>query len=682
MTFAFPAMLWAFAALSVPIIIHLFDFQRPKKVVFSDIRFLKEVNQATKNARQLKNLLVLLCRLLAMGFLVLAFAQPLWKKDVAGGATATQEAIIVVDNSYSTEASEGGNTVLDLSLQAAEKVVKSFPASTRFRFITNQFHNRERFFENRQKTLESIAETGYSPRSRTADELAQFVNASQEGKGAKVYWFSDFQSSTLGNLQSIATDSSRNWKIIPMGIAEVSNAYIDSVWVSNPAIRARENNFVEFTASHSGSRKDLEVTVKLFVGNTQTGATTLNIPPGGQVKSKIAFNLPDNQPYNCRLTCNDEPIRFDNNFFFMLKPAPKVQITLIKQGKQPYLEAAFTNKDLFDFQSFEVGNIDFERLKRSDLLIASGISGANPGLQDAIAAQLQSGGSVWLLPGNRSGMGFWNSITASASGLSGRWLNIDSASGPTQSIKPPDTRDPFFESVFEKLPENAYMPFAIPVIAPSYKGRAILSLGTGEPILSSYFAGEGVIYTLNTLLEEKTSNLGRNALFVPICYKIAFSSLRKSDRIYYTFGQKSINWRTELSGKTNVYALKNDEGNWIPRQVFSNANVQMELPSALTAAGFYDVMVNDLKEGTLAINYSQAESNLDVLSGEVLLRKFEGAAHVEVLTDEDPSTVADEILAETVGYPLWAQCLWLALICLLAEVLFVRFLPTGNTVQV
>ncbi len=683
MTFAFPAMLWALLGLAIPVIIHLFDFQKPKRVVFSDIRFLKQVNQSTKNARQLKNILVLLCRMLAVAFLVFAFAQPLWKKaNMAASAPLSQEIVVLADNSYSTEASEGGNSVLDLGLQGAEKVVKSFPASTKFRFATNQFSNRERYFENRQKTLEAISETGLSPRSRSAEEVNEFVNNAEEEEKARVYWFSDFQKSTLGSFEKIKTDTNRNWKLVPMGISEVSNVYIDSVWVSNPAIRQRENNFIEFTTSHSGNKKAFEVTYKLFVGNTQTGATTLTLPPNGQVKAKIAFNLPENQTYRCRLECNDEPIRFDNAFYFVLRPAPKVQITLVRQGKQPFLEAAFSNKDLFDVKVFDASNIDFERVKQSDLLVAAGMNADNQGLQSAITALLQAGGSVWLTAGSKSGLGFWNNATANAAGLNSRWINADSADAAQQGIQIPDTRDPFFEGVFEKLPENAYLPFAKVVLEPSYKGRAILTLKTGQALLSAYSAGEGTVYTLNTVLDEKMTNLARNALFVPVCYKIAFSSLRKSDRLYYNFAQKTINWRTELSGKTNVYSLKNEEGNWIPRQVFSMSQVQIEIPSALSKAGFYDVIVNQETEGTLAINYHKAESNMAVYQADDLKELFAGAGHVEVLSESDPNTLAGEVLAETVGYPLWAWCFWLALICLLAEVLIIRFLPTWNSVQV
>ncbi|HET7818230.1 MAG TPA: BatA domain-containing protein, partial [Bacteroidia bacterium] len=101
MNFVFPQFLFALFAVSIPIIIHLFSFRRYKKIYFSDIRFLKEVTQEAKSRNKLKHLLILLTRILAVSFLVLAFAQPYIptnkKKAAIGGINAVS---IYVDNSF------------------------------------------------------------------------------------------------------------------------------------------------------------------------------------------------------------------------------------------------------------------------------------------------------------------------------------------------------------------------------------------------------------------------------------------------------------------------------------------------------------------------------------------------------------------------------------------------------
>ena len=76
MNFQNPKLLYALLAIAIPIIIHLFNLQRNKKIYFSSIRFLKEIKQKKQQRTKLKNLLILLSRILAISFLTIAFAKP------------------------------------------------------------------------------------------------------------------------------------------------------------------------------------------------------------------------------------------------------------------------------------------------------------------------------------------------------------------------------------------------------------------------------------------------------------------------------------------------------------------------------------------------------------------------------------------------------------------------------
>jgi hypothetical protein len=76
MKFVHPEMLWGLVATAIPIIVHLFNFRKFKKVYFSNVDFLKEIKQETQSKRNLKHLLILAARVLAVAAIVLAFAQP------------------------------------------------------------------------------------------------------------------------------------------------------------------------------------------------------------------------------------------------------------------------------------------------------------------------------------------------------------------------------------------------------------------------------------------------------------------------------------------------------------------------------------------------------------------------------------------------------------------------------
>jgi hypothetical protein len=75
MKFLYPEFLFGLFTLAIPIIIHLFNFRKSKKVYFSSIRFLQNIKKSTSQKRKLKHYLILFSRLLFLTFLVLAFAQ-------------------------------------------------------------------------------------------------------------------------------------------------------------------------------------------------------------------------------------------------------------------------------------------------------------------------------------------------------------------------------------------------------------------------------------------------------------------------------------------------------------------------------------------------------------------------------------------------------------------------------
>ena len=58
------------------IFIHLFNFQKYETLYFSDISLFKNIKEKTKKRSQLKNLLVLICRILFLSSIILAFCFP------------------------------------------------------------------------------------------------------------------------------------------------------------------------------------------------------------------------------------------------------------------------------------------------------------------------------------------------------------------------------------------------------------------------------------------------------------------------------------------------------------------------------------------------------------------------------------------------------------------------------
>src|ERR1700759_1347039 len=99
MHFLYPAFLFALLTLAIPLLIHLFNFRRYQKVYFSNVQFLKQVQEQQSSRRNLKERLILAARMLALAFLVFALARAYIPGQNAANTDKQQAVSIFVDNS-------------------------------------------------------------------------------------------------------------------------------------------------------------------------------------------------------------------------------------------------------------------------------------------------------------------------------------------------------------------------------------------------------------------------------------------------------------------------------------------------------------------------------------------------------------------------------------------------------
>ena len=101
MQFKYPEILYALLLLIIPILVHLFQLQRFVKVPFTNVKFLKNIEQQTRKSAQLKKWLILTTRMLAFTCLIIAFSQPFFSKHTIQQNFNTT---IYLDNSFSIQA--------------------------------------------------------------------------------------------------------------------------------------------------------------------------------------------------------------------------------------------------------------------------------------------------------------------------------------------------------------------------------------------------------------------------------------------------------------------------------------------------------------------------------------------------------------------------------------------------
>jgi hypothetical protein len=195
MQFVFPTFLWALLALAIPIIIHLFYFRRFKRVLFTNVKFLREVKEETSMRSRLRNLLVLAMRLLAVAFLVFAFAQP-FIPQTQTVKTGSRAVSVFVDNSFSMSARSQDVPLLEKAKQRAREVINAFSVEDRFQVLTNAFEGRHQRLVGQEEALSLIDEIEIGPAVRELSTVAARQQQALRQAAAdieKLYLISDFQ---------------------------------------------------------------------------------------------------------------------------------------------------------------------------------------------------------------------------------------------------------------------------------------------------------------------------------------------------------------------------------------------------------------------------------------------------------------------------------------------------------
>ena len=145
------------AAIAIPIIIHLFNFRKYKKVYFTNVQFLKELKQESDSKSKLKEWLILAMRILAVACLVFAFAQPFipGKTKVVQGEKAIS---IYIDNSFSMESTNKTGTLLENAKQYATEIANTFNASDKFQLLTNDFEGKHQRLISKEEFMQAKAD--------------------------------------------------------------------------------------------------------------------------------------------------------------------------------------------------------------------------------------------------------------------------------------------------------------------------------------------------------------------------------------------------------------------------------------------------------------------------------------------------------------------------------------------
>lgn len=663
MSFLYPSFLWALTALSVPIIIHLFNFRKTQRILFSTNRFLRQVQEATSAKRRLKHYLILASRLLFLMFLVFVFAQPII--PATEQFSTNRNISIYLDNSLSMSVPVGEKTrALDAGIGYARQIVEIFPPDSRYCLLTNDFAPFSNSYKTKAEVLDLLSQVRLSPVSRSMSEIKErFRNTTERSNEA--FWISDFQQSTTGQLNTSLYDTTQRWHLVPLEFQTNTNIFIDTAYLENPFVVGGEKNTLHVRLRNDGPRAVEQLLVKVSVNGIQTGTSSVNI--AAKATTQTSFDLVTGLHGISRATVsfNDYPVSFDNEFYLALNFTEKIRVVEIKsKAEVTPIERVFGNKQVFSFRSFTVSNFNYSLLSESDLVVVNGLDRFDPSLSLSLQTFVSDGGALFVIPGATPDVTSYKDLLRLPA------VSVVKTSAMAE-LDYPDFSNPFFENVFEERSARLEMPQASQLLNWGADRSAILTFRSEQPYLS-VFNQSGKLYVLASPLENTFTSFHNSALFVPVMYRMAASGKKSEVKPYYSMNESFISVRLDsIQGEQPLKLVGDQE--IVPAQRKLADQVLMELPRLAMNAGFYKVAHERDTVGLLAFNLNKYESLLEQFSGEEIKQQLGNPDGISIFEANSEEAFSNEIKARYLGTPLWKFALILALFFLLVEILLIRF---------
>ncbi|MGK9475536.1 BatA domain-containing protein [Melioribacter sp. OK-6-Me] len=545
MTFLNPAILIGLLAAGIPVIIHFLNLKKLKKVEFSTLTFLKELQKSKIRKIKFRQWLLLLIRVMIIIFLVLAFARPTIKGTVAESGTTS--AIFIFDDSYSMSLVTPQGSLFNISKKFSKEISSSFSSKDRIAVMKASEHTNRINFVPPSEALKLVDGLNVSVKSvKLNDALSDAINKlkSETSVNKEIFVFSDFQKSAF-KLPDKSPDEKIKIYAITLGAKNSNNLSVDTIYTENQIFELNKSvSFLAVIKNHSESQAVNRI-ASLYINGRRTAQKGFSIAPKGRTILNFETVLIDTGIINVQVSLEDDDILFDNYRYLAIYVPGKIRVLILSEKKEDgyYLNAALstslTNKNqtviLEEMPYAALTSID---LKKYNTIISIGAPEASQ--YGLFSDYVYKGGNLVLFPSSFEKLEnhekFCNSL-----GIRGKgFQKISNSIHYTGNL---NYDHPLITDLFEnkknveiESPEF-YRYFRLNGF---YEGEVIIAMDDGSPFVAEIKKGAGKIFLFNIAPVTNWSNFPLKSIFAPLINRISrFKSNFNTEKEFRT-GERII----------------------------------------------------------------------------------------------------------------------------------------------
>ncbi|MEL6255484.1 MAG: BatA domain-containing protein [Bacteroidota bacterium] len=682
MAFLNPAVLWGLLALSVPIIVHFFNLQRPREILFSNVSFVKEVKKTVVRRLKFKQWLLLLARLLALLFLVFAFANPVIKQEGSAIAQGNRSVTIVIDNSYSMNASNEKGAFFPQALSLARNIIRNYSEDDEFQVMTSSNLILNGNFLSQQEATDDLKALKIQQSIRSQGEILAFqkeIFARSSNSAQVLYFLSDFQESTVlaDSQKIIAPDSNLQVYYLPLATRAQGNVYVKSHTIDSRIIEKDAPVNMTMSLVNDGNQDLRDLSVRIMVEGKVAGINSKNLAADQSEELEMNFTPEKSGWLGAYIELDDNPIDFDNKRFFSVYVPDKEKV-LIAEGERSesiriLYESLFSQ---FDTEFISARNLSTTNLSNYRSLVLLGVPDISSGLANRIRDFLDQGNSLMFFPGKNTRINSINSLYQQLGIGTFEPIREIETGSPANQV---ELLHPIFEGIFTRDQKNRQ--FDAPQVFKYYPLRLqnglvqnrILSLENQDPLLVESEVLKGRVFTFSIFPSDEWSDLHVKTIFTPLLFR-STQIMNQSQRVQSSqeigfYEPKFI--RTEK--RSNISLVGADSIPISPDQIQKAGGITLVFDNMELKEGIYDIVQEGELIEKIAFNISDLESQLTFLRGNRLEDRLNSAGLGEIeIVEPELAQLESQIKSEREGVPLWKYFIIAALAFFLIEILLLQ----------
>ncbi len=526
MSFLYTIFLPALAAAAIPVLLHFFSRQRLPIIDFSSLEFLLKLQKRQARRVQLRQIILLILRTLALLSLVMAFMRPALKSDAATGGTASStEMVIILDDALTASAETRSGTIFQMEIDYLESYLQLVGSNDRVTIlrssdpsapITHAGPEVEIIFAELKDRLPQQ----FKPKFTYCLAYADSIFRKTERFNRELIILSPFYG---GSFDTISVPTFENVRIYlnPAGPDQLPNAGALSVKLVS-AIRQKERP-VELSATirNYGDKALEALPLSLFIGNERVAQGSVDIPGRASVVKNFIFTLGEAGLLSGSVRLEDpDALTADNRRHFVLDVPERLKLLIVAADS---LELAIL-KSVFESgpQSYYsltlrlARNWEVEPLGEYDGILLADLPAISSGAVQRVDEFVRGGRGVILMPGQNSDLADWSR------GVLNR-LGFKAVSGvQTGGVKwgKFDRSHPLFFGVFEESgsPAPPNLAFALDLSA-GQTDISIIPLTSGGSFLLERQVGRGRALLFASPPSPTSGEFIFSGIFAPLMFR-------------------------------------------------------------------------------------------------------------------------------------------------------------------